>query len=155
MAEKQDPGLIGYDPLAWIDDEDDSEDDAEKLADTAMPDSAPAAQTKARETEPVAIASSEDQAIVLEPVLTIQHVGELYQKLQAVLESQDKIELDASEVTSIDTAVLQLLIALKKTAVGSGKDVTIDFPSEKFIEAADLLGVSEMLEVEQAAAGFF
>lgn len=155
MAEKQDPGLIGYDPLAWIEDVSDSEDNNEQVAATAEPNVELGPREKMREAEPVAIASSEDQSIVLEPVLTIQHVEELYQKLGTLLENQDKIELDASAVTSIDTAVLQLLIVLKKTAVGRGKDVTIDFPSEKFMEAADLLGVSEMLGVEQAAAGFF
>jgi hypothetical protein len=35
------------------------------------------------------------------------------------------------------------------------KQVSIDFPSEKFIEACNLLGISAMLEVDHAASGLF
>jgi hypothetical protein len=44
---------------------------------------------------------------------------------------------------------------LKRTAINLQKEVSIDFPSDKFIEVANLLGLSEMLDVDQAASGFF
>lgn len=158
MAEKQDAGLIGYDPLAWIDAEEEGDEGVSEQGEArVMPDSEAETQSPG---EPLQQASAgavlvESPTLILESVLAIQNVGELYQQLLALLASHDCIELDASAVSSIDTAALQLLIALKKTAVLSGKDVVIDFPSEKFIEAADLLGVAEILGIERVAAGFF
>lgn len=93
--------------------------------------------------------------IALEPVQNIQTVGELHRRLLDMLDSCNKIDIDASAVSQIDTATLQLLLVLKLTAVKQQKEVTIDFPSEKFMEAADLLGLSEMLSVDRAVAGFF
>ena len=93
--------------------------------------------------------------LTLDVTLNIQNVTQLYDQLLKLLESQDKIEIDASAVASIDTATLQLLIVFKQTAINLQKDVVFDFPSDKFIESAQLLGLAEMLEVDQAAAGFF
>lgn len=96
-----------------------------------------------------------DNSIVLEPIQSIQNVGLLHQRLQRVLDIQDKLDIDASAVTQIDTATLQLLLVLKLTAVKLQKQVNIDFPSQKFIDAAYLLGLAEMLSVDQAASGLF
>nr|WP_305908320.1 STAS domain-containing protein [Methylomarinum sp. Ch1-1]MDP4521142.1 STAS domain-containing protein [Methylomarinum sp. Ch1-1] len=100
-------------------------------------------------------AYSEQAALLLDSTLTIAHVAALHQDMIARLDSREKIEIDASRVNSIDTAVMQLLIVLKISALKAGKEVVIDFPSENFIEAAELLGLAEMLDVDQAAAGFF
>ncbi|MGY6274967.1 STAS domain-containing protein [Methylomonas sp. MgM2] len=95
------------------------------------------------------------QQVVLASVQNIQNVAELHDRLIHVLDSAKKIEVDASAITTVDTATLQLLLVLKQTALKLQKEVNIDFPSEKFIEAAELLGLAEMLDVDQAAAGFF
>jgi anti-anti-sigma regulatory factor len=79
----------------------------------------------------------------------------LHERLLKALDNNSKIFLDASAVSVADTASLQLLLILKRTAIKLQKEVVIDFPSDRFIEAADLLGISEMLEVDQAAAGLF
>ena len=93
--------------------------------------------------------------IVLEPIQNIQNIVSLHQRLQQVLDSQEKLDVDASAVAQIDTATLQLLLVLKLTAVKSQKQVNIDFPSQKFIDAAYLLGLAEMLSVDKAASGLF
>jgi ABC-type transporter Mla MlaB component len=93
--------------------------------------------------------------IALESTQSIQNVVELHEKLLRALEHGDKIEIDASATQQIDTSSLQLLLILKRSAITLQKQVSIDFPSERFIEAATLLGLAEMLEVDQAAAGFF
>ncbi len=93
--------------------------------------------------------------IVLEPTQNIQNAGQLYAQLLKALDDSDNIDIDASAITMIDTATLQLLLVLKRTAIKLQKNVAIDFPSDKFIEAAALLGLSEMLNVDQAASGFF
>ena len=98
---------------------------------------------------------TEDAKITLDATLNIQNVSKLYEQMRVQLEGKERIEIDASSVSSVDTATLQLLVVLKQTAIKLHKEVIIDFPSDNFIEAADLLGLSEMLEVDQAAAGFF
>ncbi|MFW5442979.1 MAG: lipid asymmetry maintenance protein MlaB [Methylococcaceae bacterium] len=175
MAEKEDKGLIGFDPLAWMNEESEATDEASDPIETqtevtdlnkqqemgvidAVEDDSSneqVAETETLDTAVVEHPDAEDSKITLDATLNIQTVSHLYELLVVQLESQQSIEIDASAVVSIDTATLQLLIVLKQTAIKLHKEVIIDFPSDKFIEAAELLGLSEMLEVDQAAAGFF
>ncbi len=142
MAENETSQSTDYDPLAWMN------DDSEQVEST---------REISHEKKDMKNESSDkpDSKITLDATLNIQNVGNLYERLLNCLESQDKIEIDASAVTSVDTATLQVIIVLKQTAIKLQKEVIIDFPSDKFIEAAELLGLSEMLEVDQAAAGLF
>jgi ABC-type transporter Mla MlaB component len=175
VAEKDESSLIGYDPLAWMHQQTEQQQippasvecpevecSAEGQSGSETPtESAFEGASEWREAAidaPVALEeySFDNKAtIVLEPVLSIQNVAQLHERLLAVLSDTDKIEIDASAVAMVDTACLQLLLILKRTAISEQKEVVFDFPSEKFIEAADLLGISEMLGVDQAAAGFF
>lgn len=178
MAEKDDDSLIGYDPLAWLHDAVQSECEAASLpveltvaeevpidgeAINAVPELAAKSIEVAEQLE-ADVATTEvvdhlmpEQAvqIVLDSVQTIQNVAYLHERLLQALECHNKIDIDASAVTMVDTATLQLLLVLKQTAIKTHKEVAIDFPSERFIEAAELLGLAEMLDVDQAAAGFF
>lgn len=176
MSEQDDESLIGYDPLAWLqqpENQADTEAPAMIQAIAIEPDQEEAIVPPA-ETESVAVSqdwvgeeevSSEapdtdvqieyDEQIVLESVQNIQNVAQLYDRLLGALDKANNIDIDASAIGTIDTATLQLLLVLKQTAAKMQKQVNIDFPSEKFIEAADLLGLTEMLDVDHAAAGFF
>lgn len=87
--------------------------------------------------------------IDLDATLTIQHVVQLHEKLKNCLAVNDQIEINASDVSSIDTATLQLLVSLKKDAVKLQKKVTIIYPSPRFVESAKLLGLSDVLEVHE------
>ncbi|MCK5831305.1 MAG: STAS domain-containing protein [Methylococcales bacterium] len=98
---------------------------------------------------------TEDSMIILDATLTIQNVSALYESLLKRLNTQNIIEIDASSVISIDTSTLQLLSILKQTGIHLQKEVVIDFPSDAFIKSAELLGVSELLEVNNAASGLF
>jgi ABC-type transporter Mla MlaB component len=169
MAEKDDDSLIGYDPLAWMRGSDFNHDaqklEVEKLEsdsstefvssiDEVINTEIDQAQTPVIVSES-STSESEKALLVLEPVLNIQNVAALHQSLMQMLSNFDAIDIDASTVTMIDTATLQLLLILKQTAIGLEKSISIDFPSDKFIAAAELLGIAEMLEVDQAASGFF
>lgn len=174
MAEKDD-GLIGFDPLAWMNEEstDEPQSESEQEATAADLDvvteekqpsetevivedkTVSATDTEIPDNSEAADIDSDDSKMTLEATLNIQNVNDLYEQLITQLETKEKIEIDASAVVSIDTASLQLLIVLKQSAVQLHKEVIIDFPSDQFIEAAELLGLSEMLEVDQAAAGLF
>lgn len=83
----------------------------------------------------------------LDATLTIQHVVKLHEKLKNLLAMHDEIEINASDVSSIDTATLQLLVSLKKDAVKLQKRVTIIYPSPRFVESAQLLGLLDVLDV--------
>lgn len=83
----------------------------------------------------------------LDATLTIQNVVKLHEKLKNLLAIHDEIEINASDVSSIDTATLQLLVSLKKDAVKLQKKVTIIYPSLRFVESAKLLGLLNVLEV--------
>lgn len=88
-----------------------------------------------------------ESQIDLAPALTIQHVLGLCEQMKASLAAHDQIEINASDVVSIDTSTLQLLVSLKKEAAKLQKEVTIIYPSPRFIESAQLLGLLDILEV--------
>jgi len=176
MAEKEDKSLIGFNPLAWMNEEPPLENDKSKDVDAVIVEinvenkqefegtvviadnNAEQSCVEIAETKVVVNEKSDvidDIKVVLNATLNIQGVSALYEQLLKLIKSENIIEIDASAVTSIDTSTLQLLIVLKQTASKLDKEVIIDFPSDKFIESAELLGLSEMLGVDQAAAGFF
>lgn len=165
MAEKDDKGLIGFDPLAWMDESDENEAKQQTEEQTEI-DSSEHVEAVNNEMEVMAETSAEatientelpdnEGKLTLDGTLNIQNVSHLYEQLLALLENQTNIDIDASSVVSIDTSTLQLLIVFKQTAIKLGKEVVFDFPSDKFVESAELLGLAEMLEVDQSAAGFF
>lgn len=171
MAEKNENSLIGYDPLAWMSDqvrqppvsefaEDEIEIRSEVSAAVPEPGDFPEEATAFIPAVDVDRTRQQNTAdghaiIELASVLNIQNVAKLHACLLEALDNNSKIEIDASAVTIADTASLQLLLILKRTAIQQQKQVWIDFPSEKFIQAAELLGISAMLEVDHAAAGLF
>jgi ABC-type transporter Mla MlaB component len=168
MAEKDEESLIGYDPLAWMHQTDFKQvhqsDDIPNLESGSAPefsDLSPKvvmiSETEQRQSLPGNFVDdgNESGVLALAPVLNIQNVTALHQQLAHMLANFNLIEIDASAVTMIDTSTLQLLLILKQTAIGLQKSISIDFPSDKFIEAAELLGIAEMLEVDQAASGLF
>jgi len=93
---------------------------------------------------------TDESLIDLDATLTIQNVVKLHEKLKDVLSVYDQIEINASDVSSIDTATLQLLVSLKKDAAKLQKKVTIIYPSPRFVESAQLLGLVDVLDVHEA-----
>jgi len=87
--------------------------------------------------------------IILDANLTIQHVVTLYEKLKKSYSAHNAIEINASQVSSIDTSTLQLLVALKKNAVKQQKEVIFVAPSQRFIESAGLLGLLDILDIDR------
>ncbi len=165
MTTKNKENLIGYDPLAWMNEASDSEpsevsDDAilEEMSELSIeqPENMEVSVESTEEPAWVESGDNEDKAkIILEASLNIQNVTELHDNLLKAITDNDNLEIDASAVTAIDTASLQLLVILKQESIKLNKEVIFDFPSDKFIEAAELLGIEELLGVNHAAAGFF
>ncbi len=167
MTIKNNDSLIGFDPLAWISTDDDlasqTDSKAEQIdegvgAIVGEPETELlVAEVNKQESlsEPESAEFVDNSKITLDAILNINTVLELHGKLVQALQDNDSLEIDGANVSSIDTASLQLLVILKQEALKSGKDIIFDFPSDKFIEAAGLLGIDNMLGVDQAAAGFF
>jgi len=217
MATNEDNNLIGYDPLAWMEVENDKDEDEEhslivdfdsevKLAGqlisdnkTGMPKNYPEDLTDDVEDESLSVLHEElgvmtnddglqvdefnDKSVMvmindsvddcsepeliaiqqedsseeiigsqidLDSTLNIQHVVKLHETLKLCVAMHDQIEINASDVASIDTATLQLLVSLKISAVKLNKQVSIIYPSPRFIESAQLLGLLEVLDVHDA-----
>lgn len=183
MSKKDEGSMIGYDPLAWMHEDkdqkqavsleqvsqaadawveldDESEIEAEQNAwlDSECLD-ADTGDLHAKSSDEIdsenRAATAQTQFIVLSSVQNVQTVSQLHAQLMQALGNGNKIDIDASAVTQIDTASLQLLLVLKQTAIKQQKQVSIDFPSEDFIEAAKLLGLTEALNIDQVASGLF
>ncbi len=89
-----------------------------------------------------------EPVINLGTTLTVQNIVKLYEKLKQSYSVNNTIEINASQVSSIDTATLQLLVALKKDADKQQKEVVLVEPSLRFIESAGLLGLLEILAID-------
>ncbi|WP_150050709.1 STAS domain-containing protein [Methylomonas rhizoryzae] len=188
MSEQNEHSLIGYDPLAWMKDAEQSknhliaENDAfvdsesilkttkaETLASDSLITATELSEAECNANLPQNIPSENNieitpnknadtastAQITLEKAPSIQNINLLHEQLLAALNKNNKIDIDASAVISIDTATLQLLLVAKRTALPLHKQISIDFPSDQFIAAAHLLGLAEILDVNHAAAGFF
>lgn len=197
MTTSEENNLIGYDPLAWMDDDTNQNEDhlvadeidseniqAEVRCDNQISlnvdysddlignveESAISNVTKEDELVIVGIVDENDAILVeemvidsasvlddteegtcdLDATLTIQNVVKLHEKLKNLLALHDEIEINASDVSSIDTATLQLLVSLKKDVVKLQKKVTIIYPSPRFVESTQLLGLLDVLDVHDA-----
>ncbi|MDO8845167.1 lipid asymmetry maintenance protein MlaB [Methylicorpusculum sp.] len=166
MASKDTPSLIGFDPLAWMNNASQSQElDGASLP---IPDTDNNPQEVDMQAEPgngspdeqnkdvqVTDAFQTENCLILEEINTIQNVQTLFEQLRTLLTSVDNMEIDASAVKTVDTSVLQCLVVFKQQALKQGKQVTIDFPSDRFIEASELLGLSKLLEVDKPVSGLF
>ena len=120
----------------------------EEMADDYSPDAIDMVMQEAI-VEDLVSEETQGSLIDLDATLTIQNVGKLHEKLKNSLAIHDEIEINASDVSSIDTATLQLLVSLKKDAVKLQKKVTIIYPSPRFVESAHLLGLLDVLDVHE------
>lgn len=80
---------------------------------------------------------------------SLKTIAELCERFKQVLAAHDAIEINASDVTMIDTATLQMLVSLKKDAPTLGKTITIIYPSARFVESAKLLDLLTVLEITE------
>jgi anti-sigma B factor antagonist len=79
--------------------------------------------------------------ITIEGEMTIYQAAELHEKFKKQLAACDSIEVDLQLVTEIDTAGLQILLALKREANEAGKAVTMIMHSEPVVEVFELLNI--------------
>ncbi len=99
------------------------------------------AETNETEENPVM-----GSVIKLNDVQDISQVGELQQKIVALMNDSD-IVFDGSEVERIDAASLQLLTCVFKQAEKYGSKVSWQASSDALKKAAELLGLTEDLSL--------
>jgi anti-anti-sigma regulatory factor len=89
--------------------------------------------------------------IELDPRLTIVEAAALHRTMAAHLEGGRPVVVDGSRVEEIDTAVLQLLTSLWRTAQQRGIACTWHGASEALRRTASLVGVAGILHLDAAA----
>jgi anti-anti-sigma factor len=122
-------------------------DSDELLSDLNDGDIEPAAEMKAE--IPGGAFESAEAIVTLNAALSMQQAATLYEQLKKSYNANNALEINASQVMSIDTAALQVLVSLKKDALKKGKSVVFAEPSPRFIESAKLLGLREFLEIHE------
>ena len=85
--------------------------------------------------------------IQCEDVLNIASVNLLHQDLKTALNDADEIILKAANVERIDAATLQLFAALFHDSEKLGVSVRWDNPSEAVIYSAKVLGLDDLLKI--------
>ncbi len=88
------------------------------------------------------------EKVILQKTNNMQGVADLTKKIIHLIDNNDAIELDGSQVDSIDTSTLQVLVAAAREANQLHKDFTINTPSQSFIDAARIVGVAEDLHIQ-------
>lgn len=83
----------------------------------------------------------------LEGVLNIARVESLHAEFEELEKNSVSINLDATEVTRIDTAALQLLVALFRSLSARDLHVTWLGLSDEFRASAKLLGLAKVLKL--------
>lgn len=184
MAKNNDSNLIGRDPLAWMSAALEAEANEASVAspeivqvpqapeppapsandasiaaapeiETAAPEPVVSEEPVAAPTVAIASITPLDK-IILQGSQTIQNVTLLHEQLiEKVKLNNEAIEIDASQIKTIDAATLQLLVILSQELQQQDRAVSFDFPSEAFVESAGLLGVATLLGVDKSASGFF
>ncbi|MBG7609326.1 MAG: STAS domain-containing protein [Anaerolineae bacterium] len=96
--------------------------------------------TKKKAVKPVHI---KEQMLKLDPVLVINNAKSLSQDFSLLINSNQDINIDASGVEMIDTAVLQLLLTITIKLRSTNHKVNWINPSAIFISNASLLGLTE------------
>jgi len=109
---------------------------------TARPASEPAAP------DPVAVQPDADaKGFVLPEALVLQNVAEIYPQFVHALDREGDLQLDATAVSRVDTAGMQLLLAMAQSAQQLGRKVHIEGAGELLIEKARVLGFTEELKL--------
>lgn len=79
----------------------------------------------------------------------VGHAAVLREAALAALDAADALRIDASRLDRVDTAGLQLLVAIVREADRRGLHVTWVAPPAQLVEAADALGLATPLQVRQ------
>jgi anti-anti-sigma factor len=89
--------------------------------------------------------TSPHRALPLDGEMTIYRAAELRASIASAIEGAAALTLDLSEVTEIDSAGAQLLIAARRTARETGCALTIAGCGDEVMDALGVLGLAAEL----------
>jgi ABC-type transporter Mla MlaB component len=82
--------------------------------------------------------------LLVEGDMTINHVGELKERLVEALHSAERVTVDVSEATAVDVAGVQLLSACQRFSAGRGKRMCLRLGgNSQFAEFLDEVGFAQ------------
>ena len=111
--------------------------------------SAPAKKSvKKKPSKSTAVKENNKNHMTLNPVLVINNAKSMLESIDSLVNSNDDVYIDASDVEMIDTAILQLLLAATIKIRSANHKVIWTAPSDIFISNATLLGLSEAMGLE-------
>lgn len=88
-----------------------------------------------------------ETVLKLDNILGISDIHELHKTLHGILNKESDILIDASDVQSVDTAVLQLLTAFCLKLDRNGYNIKWKNPTQTFIDRCCLLNLEELLKL--------
>lgn len=91
------------------------------------------------------LASDKGVTLIFEPTLTFQTIEEERASLKQALDSKQPVVLRASDITQVDMAGLQLLLAFITTLDQAKINYSWDEVSPELRHAATIMGLSEHL----------
>ena len=89
--------------------------------------------------------SKGERKYVLDSVLVINNAATMYGQLNALLEANMDISIDASSVEMADTSIMQLLLAFVKKLQTNDLKVTWRNPSNELLSRAAMLDLTDEL----------
>ena len=145
--------VLGDDPLAWL--------NAGSDANKKTLEKKTASKKKKASKKPAVKAKTENKAkavkheaievdkpsnrIELESSMVINKAGEIFDSLRKIESSADAVEIDASKVEIIDTAILQLLFSFALSLREKNVKLSWYKPTEGLLNKASVLGLTEQL----------
>ena len=91
--------------------------------------------------------SKNESVLKLGNILGISDINELHKTLHDLIDTKRDILIDASDIQSIDTAVLQLLTAFCLKVNNNGYNIKWKNPTQTFIDRCCLLNLEELLKL--------
>ena len=85
------------------------------------------------------------QNFTLPESMRISELTELKTQLDPLIEAKQDLSLDGSAVSSIDTAGIQIIVAMHAALAAAENTLTVSNPSESITKAAEVIGVSTLL----------
>lgn len=87
--------------------------------------------------------------IACESTIDIKIASDLYAHLKNALDKKHEVEINATDVQRVDTAILQVFLAFVLEAKAHDLQVSWQGVSESFRTAANLLGIGEALALPE------
>ncbi len=93
------------------------------------------------------MAEAENPVVELGRVEGIDTAEELLMRLRTAADDHGDVQIDGSQVISLDSTTLQMLVAFRRDMLAEGAQVSWRGASAKLKKTADLLGLADELNL--------